>query len=68
MKKIKEVVWQNDKEKSPGPFGFNLDFFKKWDFLEEDIVYFVQELHKNVKLHKSIIATFLTIMSKLESP
>jgi hypothetical protein len=66
---IKEAVWSCDGNKSPGPDGFNLNFFKScWNVLEKDIVDFMNEFHTNSKLPKAITSSFLTLIPKKDMP
>ncbi|MCH88921.1 transposon TX1 putative protein, partial [Trifolium medium] len=66
---IKEAVWSCDGNKSLGPDGFNLNFFKScWNVLEKDIVDFMNEFHTNSKLPKAITSSFLTLVPKKDMP
>ncbi|MCH97870.1 endonuclease/exonuclease/phosphatase family protein, partial [Trifolium medium] len=57
LEETKAAVWCCDGNKSPGPDGFNINFFKSfWHLLEADIVDFMQEFCVNARLPKAITA------------
>ncbi|CAK8536638.1 unnamed protein product [Lathyrus sativus] len=67
--KIKEVIWECDGDKSPGPDGYNITFLKKcWDILGEDVIGAIQEFHTTVHLPKVVIASFLALIPKSLNP
>lgn len=66
---IKEVIWNSDGNKSPGPDGFNFNFIKKeWDLLKQDVSSFVSEFHQNAILPKGITTSFLALIPKNNHP
>ncbi|KAI5416951.1 hypothetical protein KIW84_041809 [Lathyrus oleraceus] len=43
VEEVKEVVWQSENDKSPGPEGFNMNLFKAcWDIFKEDVLNFAK--------------------------
>lgn len=63
FEKIKKVVWESDGKKFPGPNEINFGCFKRcWNVLEDDLVKFIFQFHKNVKLPKAINAFFLALV------
>ncbi|XP_058755656.1 uncharacterized protein LOC131628868 [Vicia villosa] len=69
MEEVKEVVWLGECEKIPGPDGFPLGFLKNcWSSVSHDVLKFVQDFHARGKLSKSISASFLALILKIDSP
>lgn len=47
-----------------GPNAFTFDFLKNsWDMIEDDVFYYVKDFH-----NKASTASFLTLISKVNSP
>jgi hypothetical protein len=66
---VKEVIWNNDGNKCPGPDGFNFNFFKFcWEIIKGDIMDFFYEFHTTAFLPKAITASFLTLVPKKDHP
>lgn len=66
---VKTMVWQSANDESPGPDGFNMNFYKAcWDILKGDIMKFFQFFFSCTKLRKAITASFITIIPKYENP
>jgi hypothetical protein len=66
---VKEVVWDCDSYKSPGPDGINFGFYKDfWENLRGDVMRFVSEFHRNGKLAKGINSTFIALIPKIDNP
>jgi hypothetical protein len=66
---VKEVVWDCDSFKSPGPDGVNFGFFKDfWDDMKGDIMRFISEFHRNGKLTKGLNSTFIALIPKVDNP
>lgn len=52
---VKEDVWSNARDKSPGINGFNFYFFKEsWDILKDSIINFLNEFYSNTRLQKVV--------------
>ncbi|GAU51035.1 hypothetical protein TSUD_411700 [Trifolium subterraneum] len=67
--KVKETVWSCDGNKSPGPDGFNLHFFKVcWAIVKKDLMNFLAEFHEKAALPKVVTASFLTLIPKKDHP
>lgn len=67
--KLRRGVWSCDGDKSPGPDGFNLQFFKdSWELLKDDIVEFFTEFHRKAVLPKANSASFITLILKNDNP
>ncbi|GAU51106.1 hypothetical protein TSUD_141480 [Trifolium subterraneum] len=66
---VRETVWSCDGNKSPGPDGFNINFFKAcWSIVKDDVMAFQNEFHHNAHLPKAITASFLTLIPKKNHP
>lgn len=69
MDEVKEVVWDCDSFKSPGPCGINFGFIKDfWHDMKDEIMRFVSEFHRNGKLSKGINTTFISLIPKVDNP
>ena len=66
---IKEGIWSCDGDKSPGPDGFNLRFFKEnWDLVKPDLLAFFSEFFVKGHIPKAFSASFLTLIPKNDHP
>lgn len=66
---VKEDVWSNARDKSPGIGGFNFYFFKEsWDILKDSIINFLNEFYSNTGLQKVVTYLFLALIPKFDSP
>lgn len=64
---IKAAVWDCDGSKSPGPDGFNLEFFRPcWDIVKGDVMRVVREFHMHGKLARGVNSSFITLIPKKE--
>lgn len=62
---MKEVVFQFNPDKAPGPDGFNANFFRKnWSTVEADITNAVKSFFPSGKLLKQVNRTFVTLIPK----
>eukprot|EP00253_Pinus_taeda_P023064 PITA_23064 len=54
--------------KAPGPYGFNVDFFKAcWDTVKQDILEVVEDSRQHKKVLKALNATFISLIPKKEN-
>lgn len=66
---VRDTVWSCDGNKSPGPDGFNLNFYKVcWSIVKSDVMAFLKEFHDNALLPKAMTASFLTLVPKKDHP
>ncbi|KAK3227568.1 hypothetical protein Dsin_007430 [Dipteronia sinensis] len=69
MAKIWTALSSCDGNKSPGPDGFNLNFFKaQWEEIQEDLLGFINEFHKDGSVVKNLNRTFITLIPKVSKP
>lgn len=69
LEEIKDVVWNCDGDKSPGPDGFNFTFFKKfWESIKDELKVVVEEFHSNESLPKGVCSSFVALIPKRENP
>ncbi|KAL0288639.1 UNVERIFIED_CONTAM: hypothetical protein Sangu_2649100, partial [Sesamum angustifolium] len=62
---IKEAFFYIDKDKSPGPNGYTVGFYKEaWPIIGEEIIRAVLEFFANGRLLKQINATLLAVIPK----
>lgn len=66
---IWDVIKNCDENKSPGPDGFNFNFFKHfWSVIKEDVCKFFEEFHANGKLVRILNASFISLIPKIPYP
>jgi len=69
LKEVKDVIWDCDSFKCPGPDGINLGFFKDfWEVLKIDLLIFFAEFYRNGKLTKGPNSTFIALIPKVDNP
>lgn len=62
---MKSAVWECEGSKSPGPDGFNFNFFKNcWDVVKEDVLRLMGEFHANGKLSRGCNSSFIVLIPK----
>ena len=66
---IKLAVMECDRNKAPGPDGFNMLCFQKfWKVMMGEVINFVNEFHRNGKLVKGINSSLITLIPKRDNP
>ncbi|XP_058761237.1 uncharacterized protein LOC131634589 [Vicia villosa] len=66
---VKEAIWSCDGNKSPGPDGFSLEFYKRhWSIIKEDIMKCCNDFYHKGTLVKSITSSFLALIPKKKNP
>jgi len=69
MEEVKAAVWDVDSFKCPGPDGITFGFIKDfWDMLQDDVMRFLVEFHRNGRLSKGINSTFIALIPKVDNP
>lgn len=62
---VKNAIEMCDGSKSPGPDGFNMEFFKKfWDMLKNDIMRIMREFHQYGRLVRGLNNSFIVLIPK----
>lgn len=65
---IREVVWNCDGNKSPGPDGYTFNFIKRfWDVLKGDIMCFLQDFYGRANLTKACTTSFIALIPKVNN-
>src|SRR4051812_14532869 len=66
---VKAAVWDCNSNKSAGPDGYSLEFFKNcWRFIKMDVISFVEDFYKDAKLTKACTSSFLALIPKINNP
>ena len=66
---LKTTLHSLQKDKSPGPDGWTVEFFLAgYDSIGPDLLQLVEETRKNGVLHPPLNSTFLTLIPKKDSP
>ncbi|GJU61513.1 hypothetical protein Tco_1243348 [Tanacetum coccineum] len=66
---IHDAIFSMGNDKSPGPDGYMVVFFKKaWDIIKHDVIKFVQEFFVNGTLLKELNHTIIALIPKVASP
>ena len=66
---VNVVVKELPLDKSPGPDGFNNEFFKScWDIIKEDLLRLIYDFHVGKLLLESINTSYITLIPKGSIP
>ncbi|CAK8576583.1 unnamed protein product [Lathyrus sativus] len=69
VEEIREVIFEEDENKSLGPDGFNVKFIKRCcDIVGKEVVDCINEFHDSTWLPKVISSSFLALIPKKENP
>ncbi|KAL6525382.1 hypothetical protein OROHE_015689 [Orobanche hederae] len=64
---VREAVWDCDLDRSPGPDGFNLGFFKAcWDIIKGDLCRVFEEFYVNGRITRGCNSFFIVLIPKKE--
>ena len=64
---VSEVINEMQNGKSPGPGGFNVEFFKAcWKTVKQDILDVVEDSRRSRSVLKALNASFIALISKQE--
>ena len=67
LEELEKVVFGMKKGKAPGPDGFPIEFFQEfWEIIKFDLLEVVQESYQNKQMLKSLNATFLALIPKVD--
>ncbi|XP_071704795.1 uncharacterized protein [Rutidosis leptorrhynchoides] len=68
-KEVKDAIYNIGSDKSPGPDGFNAEFFKSaWHIVGDDVTRAVLDYFNNGRLLKQINHTVITLLPKVKTP
>lgn len=68
-KELKEAVRSCGANKSSGPDGFRVEFYKRyWDLLKDELLEAYNEFAKHPKIPKGINAAFIILIPKTKNP
>nr|GFA22687.1 RNA-directed DNA polymerase, eukaryota [Tanacetum cinerariifolium] len=63
---IKKAVWDCGPDKSPGPDGFTLDFFRRfWSIVGEDVILAVKEFFSSGVIPNGCNSSFIALIPKV---
>ena len=66
---LKGILHNFKKDKSPGPYGWKIEFFLSlYDIIIQDLLQLVEETRKNGVMHPLIKTTFITLIPKTDHP
>eukprot|EP00252_Welwitschia_mirabilis_P007287 TRINITY_DN1852_c0_g1_i11.p1 TRINITY_DN1852_c0_g1~~TRINITY_DN1852_c0_g1_i11.p1 ORF type:complete len:163 (+),score=5.45 TRINITY_DN1852_c0_g1_i11:74-562(+) len=66
---IKDAIFSIENDKSPGPDGFSVKFFKStWDTVGQDVCTVIKAFFSNGKMPTSINSTMITLIPKISNP
>lgn len=64
---IKQVIWNSEGVKSPGPDGFGMEFYRScWDIIKADLLRVFSDFHANGKLVKGCNTSYIVLIPKKE--
>ena len=67
LEELEKVIFGMKKGKAPGPDGFPIEFFQEfWEIIKFYLLEVVQESYQNKQMLKSLNATFLTLIPKVD--
>jgi hypothetical protein len=66
---VKVVIVDSQNNKSPGPDGFNFEFFRGcWEVVRVDLMTIFKEFHVNAKMPRGLLSYFITLIPKVPNP
>jgi hypothetical protein len=66
---VKEAINSSHKNKSPGPDGFNFEFYSGcWKLVKGDLMMLFQEFFDNAILPRGMLSYFITLIPKVTDP
>ena len=66
---VNEVVKELPLDKSPGPDGFNNEFFKScWDTIKGDVLKLIDDFHAGQLSLESINTSYITLINRTSTP
>src|SRR3954467_14118426 len=69
VKEVKQVVDNLPNGKSPGPDGFDNEFFKRcWHIIQKDVMQLLHDFYEGSVSLESINSSYITLISKIKNP
>jgi len=69
IEEVKQVAWDSDGSKAPGPDGYAFSLYKKvLDLISSDVFMMVQEFFRTGRFPKGISSSFVTLIIKTKEP
>jgi hypothetical protein len=66
---VKEIIDASHNNKSPGPNGFNFEFFSEcWEVVKMDLMQLFQEFYFNARVPKGMLSYFIALIPKISNP
>jgi hypothetical protein len=66
---VKEIIDVSHNNKSPGPDGFNFEFFSGcWELVKGDLMKLFLEFYSNVNVPKGMLSYFIALIPKVQNP
>jgi hypothetical protein len=66
---VKEVIEASQNNKSPGPNGFNFEFFRGcWEVIKGDLMKVFHEFFTNTTMPRGMLSYFITLIPKVTNP
>ena len=69
LKELESILRMCDKEKSPGPYGWTVEFFLAfWDLVGMDVLAMFEEVRLQGVISGSLNSTFIALIPKKDKP
>jgi exonuclease III len=66
---VKDIIEGSQNNKSPGPDGFNFEFFKGcWEVIKGDLMKVFHEFFANSTMPRGMLSYFITLIPKVPNP
>lgn len=67
VEEIRQAVWDCEGDKSPGPDGFSMIFYRNhWDIIKDDLIRVFTEFHINGRLARGCNSSYIALIPKKE--
>jgi hypothetical protein len=66
---VKDMIASSQNNKSPGPDGFNFEFFRScWDLMKGDLMKIFHDFYANANMPRGMLSYFITLIPKVPNP